>query len=91
MSSTPGQLGFFRYDGLRQQEDPLEPLAEPIPWPRFRKTLEKSLCRSKRVKGGRPPFDAILMFNGLGRQALYNLSDEPMEYQIRARLACMRF
>ena len=61
MSSTPGQLGFFdlthRYDALSQQGDPLEALAQHIPWPRFRKILEKSLCRSQRQKGGRPPFD----------------------------------
>ena len=41
---TPGQLGFFdlthRYDALSQKGDPLEPLAQHIPWPRFRKTLE---------------------------------------------------
>ncbi len=95
MSTTPGQLGFFdlthRYDALSQQGDPLEALAQHIPWPRFRKTLEKSLCRSKRLKGGRPPFDAVLMFKVLVLQALYNLSDAQMEYQIRDRLSFMRF
>lgn len=93
--STPGQLGFFdlthRYDALSQKGDPLESLAQHIPWSRFRKTLEKSLCRSKRQKGGRPPFDAVLMFKVLVLQALYNLSDEQMEYQIRDRLSFMRF
>lgn len=92
---TPGQLGFFdlthRYDALSQKGDPLEPLAQHIPWARFRKTLEKSLSRSKRLKGGRPPFDALLMFKVLVLQALYNLSDEQMEYQIRDRLSFMRF
>ena len=92
---TPGQLGFFdlthRYDALSQKGDPLEQLAQHIPWARFRKTLEKSLCRSKRPKGGRPPFDAILMFKILVLQALYNLSDDQTEYQIRDRLSFMRF
>ena len=92
---TPGQLGFFdlthRYDALTQKGDPLEQLAQHIPWARFRKTLEKSLCRSKRPKGGRPPFDAILMFKILVLQALYNLSDDQTEYQIRDRLSFMRF
>lgn len=95
MSPTPGQLGFFdlthRYDALSQKGDPLEPLAQHIPWPRFRKTLEKNLGRSKREKGGRPPFDAVLMFKVLVLQALYNLSDDQMEYQIRDRLSFMRF
>ncbi len=92
---TPGQLGFFdlthRYDALTQKGDPLEQLAQHIPWLRFRKPLEKSLRRSKRSKGGRPPFDAILMFKVLVLQALYNLSDDQMEYQIRDRLSFMRF
>lgn len=47
--------------------------------------------RSKRPKGGRPPFAAGLMFNVLVLQALYNLSDEQMESQIRDRLSFMRF
>lgn len=53
---TSGQLGCFdltlRYDALTQKEDPLEPLTQHIPWPCFRKTLDKSLCRFKRQKGG---------------------------------------
>lgn len=92
---TPGQLGFFdlshRYDALTQKGDPLEQLAQHIPWARFRKPLEKSLCRSQRRKGGRPPFDALLMFKILVLQALYNLSDDQTEYQIRDRLSFMRF
>ncbi len=38
---TPDQLSFFdltdRYDPLTQKGDPLEPLAQHIPWARFRK------------------------------------------------------
>jgi len=93
--SIPKQLGFFdlthRYDALTQQGDPLEQLAQQIPWARFRKPVEKSVCRSKRPKGGRPPFDALLMFNVLVLQSLYNLSDDQTEYQIRDRLSFMRF
>jgi IS5 family transposase len=92
---TPGQLGFFdlthRDDALSQQGDPLEKLAEQIPWACFRPALEKVLCRSKRPKGGRPPFEAILMFKVVVRQTLYNLSDDQTEYQIRDRLSFMRF
>ena len=89
--STPGQLCFFdpihRYDALSQKRNLLEPLAQHIPWPCFRKTLEKSLSRS----GGRPPFSAVLMFKVLVLQALYNLSDNKMEYQIRDRISFIRF
>jgi hypothetical protein len=44
-----------------------------------------------RDKGGRPPFDAVLMFKILVLQALYNLADEQTEYQILDRLSCMKF
>jgi len=95
MMSLPNQLGFFdlanRYETLSQHGDPLERLAQHIPWARFRPTLEKTLRRSQRKKGGRPPFDAALMFKVLVLQALYNLSDEQTEYQIRDRLSFMRF
>ena len=72
---TPSPLSFLdlttRYDALTQKGDPFEHLAQQIPWARFRKMLEKSLGRSQRSKGGRPPFDAILMFKVLVLQALY--------------------
>ncbi|MDH5574188.1 MAG: IS5 family transposase [Nitrospirota bacterium] len=93
--SIPHQLGFFdlstRYEALSQQGDPLEQLAHVVPWEAFRPTLAKVLRRSKRKKGGRPPFDAICMFKVLVLQALYNLSDDQTEYQIRDRLSFMRF
>ncbi|WP_342349627.1 IS5 family transposase [uncultured Nitrospira sp.] len=93
--SIPHQLGFFdlstRYEALSQQGDPLEQLAHVIPWEAFRPTLAKALRRSKRTKGGRPPFDAVRMFKILVLQALYNLSDDQTEYQIRDRLSFMRF
>ena len=52
---------------------------------------EAALARSDRGKGGRPPFDAVLMFKVLLLQALYNLSDDQTEFQIRDRLSFMRF
>ena len=93
--STPSQLGFFdlttRYEALNQKGDPLETLAQVVPWEAFRPILANVLRRSKRNKGGRPPFDAIDMFKALVLQALYNLSDDQTEYQIRDRLSFMRF
>ena len=92
---TPHRLGFFdltnRYAALSQQGDPLEQLAKVIPWGGFRPALAKVLRRSKRKQGGRPPFDAVLMLKILVLQALYNLSDDQTEYQIRDRLSFMRF
>jgi IS5 family transposase len=62
-----------------------------VPWEEFRPALEAVLRRSKRKKGGRPPFDVVLMLKVLVLQALYNLSDDQTEYQIRDRLSFMRF
>ena len=45
----------------------------------------------RRCRGGRPPYDAVLMFRVLVLQALYALSDEQTEYQLRDRLSFMRF
>ena len=93
--SIPSQLSFFdlatRYDALSQNGDPLDVLAFHVPWEAFRPALDAVLRRSKRKKGGRPPFDAVLMFKVLVVQALYNLSDDQTEYQIRDRLSFMRF
>jgi len=92
---TPSQLSFFdlatRYEALSHNGDPLASLAAHVPWEAFRPTLEVVLRRSKRKQGGRPPFDAVLMFKILVLQALYNLSDDQTEYQIRDRLSFMRF
>ena len=90
-----GQPGFFdiqeRYEALSRAGDPLEGLRTMVPWETFRKPLKKTLNRKDRSAGGRPPFDDVLMFKVLVLQALYNLSDDQTEYQIRDRLSFMRF
>src|SRR3977135_1464332 len=45
----------------------------------------------KKSRAGRKPFDAMLMFRMLVLQALNNLSDEQVEYQVRDRLSFSRF
>lgn len=90
-----GQPGFFdvdeRYAALSKAGDPLERLNAVVDFEVLRKPLEKALRRSDRNKGGRPPYDPVLMFKVLVLQALYNLSDEQVEFQIRDRLSFMRF
>jgi transposase, IS5 family len=89
------QPGFFdiqdRYEALSRAGDPLESLRTMVPWESFRKHLKKALQRKDNGLGGRPPFDDVLMFKVLVLQALYNLSDDQTEYQIRDRLSFMRF
>src|SRR5688572_2339686 len=91
----PGQLGLFdrdeRYASLSAAGDPLERLAEVVDFELFRGELDAALERSDRAKGGRPPYDAVLMFKVLILQTLYTLSDDQTEYQIRDRLSFMRF
>jgi transposase, IS5 family len=90
-----GQPGFFdldeRYAALSESGDPLERLARVVDFEVFRAELERALNRSERRKGGRPPMDAVMMFKVLVIQALWGLSDEQVEYQIRDRLSFMRF
>ena len=90
-----GQPGFFdgeeRLKALSAAGDPLERLAQVIDFEVFRRDLEPALSRSDRGKGGRPPYDAVLMFKVLVLQILYTLSDDQTEYQLRDRLSFMRF
>ncbi len=75
-----GQPGFFdlsnRYAALIAAGDPLERLASVVDFEVFRGPLIVALRRSDRGKGGRPPFDPVMMFKILVLQALYSLSDE---------------
>src|SRR5271163_4520003 len=90
-----GQAGFF--DGedwlkaLSAAGDPLERLCQVIDFELFRDDLETVLARSDRAKGGRPAYDAVLMFKVLVLQTLYTLSDDQTEYQPRDRWSFMRF
>ncbi len=90
-----GQPGFFdldeRYAALSASGDPLARLARVVDFEIFRADLDRALNRSERPKGGRPPMDAVMMFKILVLQALWGLSDEQVEYQIRDRLSFMRF
>ena len=48
--------------------------------------------REARISlAGRKPWDVVMMFNALVLSALYNLSDDQIEFQIRDRLSFMRF
>lgn len=91
----PGQLGFFdlenRYAQLSKAGDTLEKLATVVDFEPFRYRLLKALKRSDGTKGGRPPYDPILMFKILILQALYGMSDDQAEFQIRDRLTFIRF
>ena len=90
-----GQPGFFdlsdRYEALSAAGDPLERLSAVVDFEVFRGALNAALRRGSRAKGGRPPYDPVLMFKMLVLQALYSLSDEGLEFQIKDRLSFQRF
>jgi transposase, IS5 family len=90
-----GQPGFFdaeeRLRWLSASGDPLGRLRAVVDFEAFRAELEAALPRADRSRGGRPPWDAALMFRVLVLQALHTLSDDQAEYQLRDRLSFMRF
>ena len=80
-----------RQKKLLKTRDFLERVSLLVTWEIFRPVLDKALERKNHDKGGRPAYDAVLMFKVLVLQALYNLSDEQTEYQILDRMSFMRF
>jgi IS5 family transposase len=90
-----GQPGLFdleeRLSGLSRKGDVLERLTATVDFEVFRPALEAAAPRADRSKGGRPPFDHVLMFKALILQAMNGLSDEQTEFFLRDRLTWMRF
>jgi hypothetical protein len=98
-----GQPGFFdldrRYEGLDAKNDPLTAIAASVQFETFRPKLRAALvagglragAAERKSAAGRKPWDEVMMFKALVLQALYNLSDEQAEYQLRDRLSFMRF
>ena len=92
MARLPGLFDLDeRYAALSKSGDPLERLSAVVDFEMFRAELDRALARSDRSKGGRPSFDAVLIFKVLVLQSLYGLADEQTEFQIRDRLSFMRF
>lgn len=60
------QPGFFDVDerlaALSAAGDPLERLRAVVDFELFRPVLNAALTRSDRSRGGRPPYDPVLMF-----------------------------
>ena len=92
------QMGFFdlsdRYASLDAKKDPLVEINAVVPWEEFRPALERAWRKpdeDRKSRAGRKPMDAVLMFKTLVLSALYNLSHDQIEYQVRDRLSFMRF
>ena len=75
---------------LSKLGDPLEKINKKVNWEIFRKPIESAI-RKDRSKGGKPPFDVILMFKITMLQQWYGLADAAAEYHINDSLSYMRF
>ena len=83
-----------RYAGLDAKNDPLLKIDAVVPWEDFRPRLEaawRKPAEDRKSSAGRKPWDAVVMFKAIVLCALYNLSDDQVEYQLRDRLSFMRF
>ena len=93
-----GEMGFFdvdnRYAALDAKLDPLAKINAVVPWETFRGRLEKVWRKppeQRKSNAGCKPWDAIVMFKAIILCALYSLSDDQVEYQMRDRLSFVRF
>ena len=93
-----GQMGFYdisdRYAGLDAKNDPLVKTDACVPWEEFRSRLEavwRKPPEERKSNAGSKPWDAVIMFRAIILCALYNLSDDQVEYQIRDRFSFVRF
>lgn len=89
------ELGFFDYlervEQLAARPTALDQLNRCIDWSSFEPVLKENLDFKKRSKGGRKPYDSLLMFKVLVLQKYYNLSEEDTEFQILDRFSFQRF
>ena len=89
------QPGLFdhqeRIQKLDRLKDPLVSIGESIDFEAFRPVLESATLQKSYAKGGRPPFDRVMLLKALILQRLYDLSDDQLEFQINDRISFMRF
>ena len=92
------QMDFFdvenRYAALDAKHDPLVKINAVVPWEAFRSRLENVWLKppdKRKSNAGCKPWDAIVMFKTIFLCALYNLSDDQVEHQMRDRLSFVRF
>jgi IS5 family transposase len=90
------QAGLFdvqnRVEKVRQFNSPILRLCEYIDFDFFRNELVTYFEKGKDYsKGGRPPYDYVLMFKIMILQHFYNISDDQTEFSINDRFSFMEF
>jgi transposase, IS5 family len=92
MAREPGLFDVeARLRELSAKGDDLERVNSLVDFEVFRPELKQAVPRADRSRGGRPPYDHVLMFRILILQASHSLSDERTEYLVKDRLSFMRF
>ena len=76
---------------LSEMGDSLEKVEALMDWEMFRPLICKLVRKDDYSKGGRPPYDEILMFKIILLQSWNNMSDDRTEYLINCRLDWIRF
>lgn len=79
-----------KLERLKNLKSPLDDFNKFINWEIYRKSWS-SMYPYFKGKGGRPPYDPVLMFKVVFLQKLYNVSDDEMEYQLLDRMSFQRF
>ena len=89
------QSGLFdfidRVQELSSRASSLDKLNKLIDFEVFRPKLLEILDYGQHEKGGRPPWEAVLMLKVLIIQRYYDLSEEETEFQILDRFSFQRF
>jgi len=90
------QAGLFDYQERvaylsSRKPTALDRLMAEVDFEYFRETLDSHLNFQDRKKGGRPPYDSVLMFKVILLQKYYGLSEEETEFQILDRYSFQRF
>ncbi len=90
-----GQAGFFdvedRLKRLSDLGDQLEAYGRLVDFEAFRPALQAAVGYGDGAKGGRPPFDPVMMSKILVIQTQNNLGDDRTEFLINDRLSFMPF
>ena len=89
------QGGLFDYQQrkveLSRRATPLDRLNERMDWEQFRAVLAGHLNYQHGARGGRTPWDPVLMFKIILLQKYFDLSEEQTEFQILDRFSFQRF
>jgi IS5 family transposase len=76
---------------LTKLGNPLEKINAAIDWEIFRAPIRRRVRKADYSKGGRPPYDEIMMFKITLLQDWNNTADDNTEYLINCRLDWQRF